>query len=225
MVKNMIELINISKTIKDGSANRDILGNVNLIINDGDYITIKGESGSGKSTLLNIMSLLLKPTTGTVKINGHEAYFGKEEQLSQLRGENMGLVFQNPNLISCLNAMDNIILASRSKHPHDSKERAKELLESVGMKDKMRSSIKSLSGGEAQRIAIVRAMINSPNILLCDEPTGALDKENTDKVISLIENVYEKNGCSLVIVTHDEKIWQRGKRRIILERGLINEIC
>lgn len=221
----MIELINVSKTIKDGSENREILGNLNLVINKGDYITIKGESGSGKSTLLNIMSLLLKPTTGVVKINGEEANFNKEEALCKLRGDNMGLVFQNPNLISCLNAIDNILLASNSKKSRDLKDRAKNLLEIVGMKDKSHAKVRTLSGGEAQRISIVRAMINSPDILLCDEPTGALDNDNSLKVISLIEDLYKKNNCSLVIVTHDDKIWKRGKRKIILERGMINEIC
>lgn len=221
----MLELINISKIIKDGSETREILANLNLVIKDGDYITIKGESGSGKSTLLSIMSLLLKPTTGKVIINGKEADYHKEESLTQQRGENMGLVFQSPNLISCLNVMDNIMLASNKKKIHNAEERARKLLESMGLKNKSRAAVRSLSGGEAQRVAIVRAMINAPSILLCDEPTGALDNDNSFKVISLIEEVHEKSNCSLVIVTHDDKIWQRGQRHIILERGLIDEVC
>lgn len=222
----MLEAKNISMDFKDGKNIRHILTNLSITIKNGDYITIMGESGSGKSTLLNILSLLLKPTSGQIKINGEPVNFSKEKNLVNLRGKQMGLVFQNPNLISCMNPVENLKLAMlyNKKKEKEKDKLAKELLDKVGLSDKYYAKIKSLSGGEAQRVSLVRALVNNPNILFCDEPTGALDHDNSENVINILENICKEKNCSLVIVTHDANIWKRGTRKMKLEGGQIYEV-
>lgn len=138
----------------------------------------------------------------------------------------MGLVFQNPNLISCMNPVENLKLAMlyNKKKEKEKDKLAKELLDKVGLSDKYYAKIKSLSGGEAQRVSLVRALVNNPNILFCDEPTGALDHDNSENVINILENICKEKNCSLVIVTHDANIWKRGTRKMKLEGGQIYEV-
>ena len=222
----MIELVNICKNFKDGNEVVKVLQGINMTINDGDYITIKGASGCGKSTLLNIISLLLAPSSGSIKINDAQVDFKNEKFLVQQRGLNMGLVFQSPNLINCLTPVENILLGCRTKGESagERKKRAKSLLDEVGLASKYNVNVKTLSGGEAQRVAIARALINKPQIIICDEPTGALDADNTEHILSLLEKMHEKEKCSLIVVTHDNSIWERGNKRLILEGGKIHAV-
>ncbi len=216
----MIKIVDIHKTFNDGVGENRILQGINLTIDENEFITIMGPSGCGKSTLLNIIALLTEPSSGDVYFDNKLINFKKEKELEILRRNKIGLIFQNANLISCLTPLENILLAMNS---HDSRRVKKnavlELLDMVGIADKYRCNIKSLSGGEAQRVAIVRALVNHPQVLVCDEPTGALDMENGKKVIELLMETRKKTNCSLVIVTHDKAIGELGERKIVLNGG------
>lgn len=220
----MIELKNISKSYKDGEKVNNVLKNINLVINNNDFITIRGQSGGGKSTLLNIISLLTKPTTGSIYFNGKKVDLNNEKEVERIRRENIGLVFQSANLISCLNSLDNILLPAYSEDRKAIKEKAINLMTRVGLKEKCKSKVKALSGGEAQRVSIVRALINKPKILLCDEPTGALDQGTGRKVIDLLKEIYKEERCTLIIVTHDEKIADLGERKFVVQGGMLIEM-
>lgn len=216
----MIKLTNIEKTFIDGKEEHKILKGIDLSIADNEFITIMGASGSGKSTLLNIIALLLRPSAGEVFLDDVKVNFKKEKELERLRSDKIGLVFQNANLISCLNPLENILLAMNSdKSYRGKKNEVLELMEIVGVADKYKCNINTLSGGEAQRVSIVRALVNKPSVLLCDEPTGALDKENSEIVLRLLRKTQEVSKCSLVIVTHDTSIGELGERKVVLNGG------
>lgn len=220
----MVELEGVSKTYKDGEKTNTVLKNVNIVIKDNDFITIKGPSGGGKSTLLNIISLLTKPTTGSIYFDGKKVNLDSEKEVEKVRRENIGLVFQSANLISCLNSIDNILLPACGNERKSTKAKAMQLLDRVGLKEKCNAKVKALSGGEAQRVSIVRALINSPKIILCDEPTGALDQETGKKVIDLLKEIYKEEKCTLIIVTHDEKIAALGERKFVVQGGMLIEM-
>lgn len=219
----MIELRGICKEFKYGDTTQSVLNGVNLDISAGDFITIMGRSGSGKTTLLNHLALLSEPSRGKIIFNNKEINFKKELEINNIRKNHYGLIFQNANLISCLNPLENILIAS-DKNDGKIKEKAIELLNEVGLASKIKCDIKALSGGEAQRVAIVRALINEPDIILCDEPTGALDEKNSKNIIDLLLNIKKKRNCSLIIVTHDNSIGELGERRLIIEEGKVNEL-
>lgn len=205
--------------------NTSILKDVNLTINKGDFITIMGPSGGGKSTLLYILSTLDSPTSGEVYFDKNAINFKNEKKLENLRRQNIGLVFQNSNLITCLTPIENLLLAVDGNESIKKKiSKCEMLLEKVGLKDKRDSKVSSLSGGEAQRVSIVRAIVNNPKIILCDEPTGSLDSTNRNNIISLLLKVRQVLGCSIVMVTHDKKLGNLGDRRFFLEDGVLNEL-
>jgi ABC-type lipoprotein export system ATPase subunit len=221
----MIELVEVQQIYQDGLSKNHILHNINLHIAKDDFVTIMGPSGCGKSTLLNILSLLTRPTKGEVIFHDKSIRYHKEKELENLRKNNIGLVFQNANLISCLSPLENLMLALHSKDRYlTRKKRAMELLDQVGLSDKYNTSTKALSGGEAQRVSIVRALINEPELLLCDEPTGALDANNADNVIQLLTRLQKEKHCALIIVTHDQNIGKLGDRQIRLKGGRIDEM-
>lgn len=213
------------KSIQKSYANENILNDINLTINDGDFATIMGPSGGGKSTLLSILSLLENPTAGKVYLDNKEINFKNEKKLETLRRENIGLIFQNSNLISSLTPLENLLLAINSNESMRKKVlKCQNLLKAVNLLDKKNAKISSLSGGEAQRVSIVRAVVNNPKIILCDEPTGALDSKNRDKVIKLLLETQKMLSCSLVIVTHDKTLGVLGHRQFFLEDGVLNEL-
>lgn len=213
------------KSIQKSYANENILNDINLTINDGDFATIMGPSGGGKSTLLSILSLLENPTAGKVYLDNKEINFKNEKKLETLRRENIGLIFQNSNLISSLTPLENLLLAINSNESIRKKVlKCESLLKAVNLLDKKSAKISSLSGGEAQRVSIVRAVVNNPKIILCDEPTGALDSKNRDKVIKLLLETQKMLSCSLVIVTHDKTLGALGHRQFFLEDGVLNEL-
>ena len=216
----MIELKNISQSFQDGKNIRTVLNDINFTIEDSDFITIMGESGSGKSTLLNISSLLLKPTNGEVYLNGELVNFKKKNDIEKKRQQNIGMVFQTPNLIPSLNVMENInLVVKKNTENYVRQEDIKEYLRVVGLGNRMKDDVKTLSGGEAQRVAIIRALINKPKILFCDEPTGSLDEETGQNIMDVLTNLHNDFGCSLVIVTHDKSIGRLGDKQYLLDKG------
>lgn len=216
----MIELKNISQSFQDGKNIRTVLNDINFTIEDSDFITIMGESGSGKSTLLNISSLLLKPTNGEVYLNGELVNFKKKNDVEKKRQQNIGMVFQTPNLIPSLNVMENInLVVKKNTENYVRQEDIKEYLRVVGLGNRMKDDVKTLSGGEAQRVAIIRALINKPKILFCDEPTGSLDEETGQNIMDVLTNLHNDFGCSLVIVTHDKSIGRLGDKQYLLDKG------
>ncbi|KGE19787.1 ABC transporter ATP-binding protein [Paenibacillus wynnii] len=218
----MIRIMDLHKTFVDGEGENRILQGINLTIHDHEFTTIMGPSGCGKSTLLNIAALLTEPTSGSVYFDDQLVNFKKEKSLEQLRRNKIGLIFQNANLINCLTVLENVILPMNSGLSNKvKKSTALELLDMVGISNKSKNNVKSLSGGEAQRVAIVRALVNNPKVLLCDEPTGALDSDNSSKVMELLLETRKRTQCALVIVTHDKEIGNLGERKIVLRGGEI----
>ncbi len=221
----LIEMKNIEKSFKQGTNIQEVLKGINLKVNDTDFITIMGPSGGGKSTLLYTLALLCEPSAGEVLLENKIIDFNDIDEIENLRRQNIGLIFQNPNLISCLTALENIIIAMASNDSYKIKQnKAENLLKKVGLYNKRNLLATALSGGEAQRVAIVRALINDPKLILCDEPTGALDSENGKKIISLLMDIKNEHNCAIVIVTHDKNIGNLGKRKLFLKDGVINEV-
>ena len=221
----MITIRNLCKEFKGVSGSFKVIKNINFHIGDDDFITIMGPSGGGKSTLLQIIGGLTAPTDGEINYNGDILDYKNDKVLNKYRRENIGFIFQNPNLISSLSPAENLIIAMNSNESYKEKEkRAKSLLESVGLAKRYNANVSSLSGGEAQRVAIVRALVNNPKIILCDEPTGALDSENSNNVLNILMNIKKEKKCALIIVTHDNNIAKLGERQIFLKDGEINEM-
>ena len=212
---------NLTKSYEKGSIKA--LDGVNLVIERGDFVSIIGPSGSGKSTLLNMLGGLDKPTSGTVIIDGVD--ITKEKDLSELRSDKVGFIFQLHNLIPNLNALDNveIPLIGTGMKEKEMKQRAKYLLEAVGLGDRMKQKPNKLSGGQRQRIAIARALVNNPSIILADEPTGSLDTKTGARILDLLRNIQENNNVTLIIVTHDPEVAAMANRTIKIRDGRIIE--
>lgn len=212
---------NLTKSYEKGSIKA--LDGVNLVIERGDFVSIIGPSGSGKSTLLNMLGGLDKPTSGTVIIDGVD--ITKEKDLSELRSAKVGFIFQLHNLIPNLNALDNveIPLIGTGMKEKEMKQRAKYLLEAVGLGDRMKQKPNKLSGGQRQRIAIARALVNNPSIILADEPTGSLDTKTGARILDLLRNIQENNNVTLIIVTHDPEVAAMANRTIKIRDGRIIE--
>lgn len=221
----MIRLKDVNKNYMRENVEQQILKNINITIKEEEFITIMGPSGGGKSTLLYILSLLETLSSGEIYFDGELVSERKEKEIELLRHKNIGLIFQNPNLIASLTPLENLLLAMDGKHSKKEKiKKCEALLKEVGLLDKKNAKVNSLSGGEAQRVAIVRALVNNPRFILCDEPTGALDTENGKRVIELLLKAKAERGCCLAIVTHDERIGALGDRRFFLEDGVLNEL-
>ena len=218
----MILLKNVWKIYKLGKHKIYALKNINLRINKGEYISIMGPSGSGKTTLLNIIGCLDKPTRGEVFFNNVKVSDLNENELTKLRRERIGFVFQQFYLIPRLTALENVMLPMwfKGEDVKRMKERARKLLEIVGLKGKENHKPNELSGGEQQRVAIARALANNPDIILADEPTGNLDTKTGIEIIKLFEKL-NKMGKTIVIVTHNPEIGRRAKRKIYLKDGMI----
>ena len=217
----VVETINLTKTYMLGKVPVDALRGVNLKVEKGDFLAILGPSGSGKSTMLNLIGALDKPTSGALKISGVEVSSLSDNQLAELRSK-VGFVFQFFNLIPRLTARDNVELAmsiagiSKSER----KRHAEQLLETVGLKDRMSHKPAELSGGQQQRVAIARALANSPSFLLMDEPTGNVDSKTAREVIAIIKALNEK-GVTIIMVTHDQHLAEEAKRTVQMFDGAI----
>ena len=201
----MITLTSLSKIYRTDEIETVALENVNLTVDRGEFLSIMGPSGCGKSTLLNIMGLLDAPTTGTVEINGTHTEGMKDKQLAAFRNKTLGFVFQSFHLINSLNVMDNVELPLlyRRISSGERKRLAKEVLEKVGLSHRMNHFPTQLSGGQCQRVAVARAIIGNPEIILADEPTGNLDSKNGAEVMQLLTEL-NREGTTIVMVTHSK---------------------
>jgi putative ABC transport system ATP-binding protein len=212
------------KTYKLGGSTIGALQGINVEVEHGEYLAVTGPSGSGKSTFMNLVGALDRPTSGSLKVEGHELHKFRPDRLAQYRNETVGFVFQTFNLLARTSALDNValpLLYSRKGHAH-AREKARACLERVGLADRARHQPSELSGGQQQRVAIARALVNDPHILLADEPTGALDSRTTDEIIGLFEALNE-TGITVIIVTHELDIAKRARRRITFHDGQIVE--
>ncbi|WP_374723373.1 ABC transporter ATP-binding protein [Calidifontibacillus erzurumensis] len=203
----------------------EILHGINFSLTEGEFVSIIGYSGSGKSTLLNILGALDTPTSGEVLFKGQE--YGKmtEDKLAEFRNQNIGFIFQFHHLLPEFTALENVLIPTWIKMGNASKKyenRAKELLELVGLKDYINHKSTNLSGGQQQRVAIARALINDPAILLGDEPTGNLDTETTAQVYELFRDINKEFGTTILIVTHNDQIAEKSDRVIEMKDGNIS---
>lgn len=220
----MVKVKNISKSIKNGKLSIEILKNINLEINTGEILSVMGPSGCGKSTLLGIIGGIDKPDIGKVLIGDTDLYVLKNEALDKFRNENIGIIFQNNCLVEELSLIENIELPSifsEKKEDFDSK--IAELIELLGLKGKEKLYPYQLSGGEKQRTAIARALINTPKILIADEPTGALDSSNSNNILHLFRELVDKFSISIIISTHDYHVAEVSDRQIKMLDGELYE--
>lgn len=217
----MIAVAGLRKSIRNGPRTVDILKGLDFTISKGEFVAIMGASGSGKSTLLGLLAGLDTPTAGNVHLNGTAISYLPEDKLAQVRGRTVGFVFQSYQLIPTLTALENVLLPHELNAVGDGLPRARELLTSVGLADRMHHYPVQLSGGEQQRVALARAFILRPPIVLADEPTGNLDTTNGAQVLKLLLDLNRSEGTTLVLVTHDPMLAQYAGRRIVLRDGLI----
>lgn len=223
----VVEIRHISKHFGEGATRVDALRDVSIDIFPGTVIGLRGPSGSGKSTLLNVIGCIVEPNSGSLKLNGELVYDGKwlRSDLRGLRLEKIGFIFQAHNLLPFLNAWENVavarILAGAS--PAQAKERALQLLTYLGIDRRKDAMPGELSGGEAQRVAIARALANDPRIVLADEPTAALDSQRAGTVMDLLRKVATERKTAVIVVTHDEKIFDRFDRIYSLRDGAVED--
>ena len=220
----MIHLKNVGRIYEGDTYRIAALENINLNVNEGEFISIMGRSGSGKTTLLNLIGFLDTPTDGQYSFDGKDVSNITVSKLWKYRRKNIGFVFQNFALIDTNTVYENVILPLQAvSMPHRQlKERAYEMLERVGISDLKNKYPSQISGGQKQRTAIARALANDPRIILADEPTGALDTETGDAIIELFRDINQK-GKTIIIVTHDDKVAEKTRRRVRLEKGQIVE--
>ncbi len=217
----MIRIQNLSQSLYGGGHEVKILNNVTLEISSGQFIAITGPSGSGKSTLLGLMAGLDSPTQGSIVLDGHDLTKMNENSLARLRGNKIGIIFQSFYLIPTLTALENVSIPHELNGGNQSEEEAKKLLASLNLTHRLNHYPDQLSGGEQQRLAVARAFINSPKIILADEPTGNLDSQNSRNIMNILEELHSKHNVTLVLVTHDRDIASRAQRIIQLRDGRI----
>ena len=199
------------------------LDNVSLNVDEGEWVAIIGPSGSGKSTMMNIIGCMDKPSLGTVILDGKDISKESDKNLTALRRDKIGLIFQQFHLVNYLNALENVMVAQYYHSMPDQKE-AMEALERVGLPDRAKLLPSQLSGGEQQRVCIARALINHPEIILADEPTGNLDEANENIVLDIFQQLH-REGTTLIVVTHDPEVAEVAQRTIVLEHGkLVKEV-
>ncbi|WP_353855931.1 ABC transporter ATP-binding protein [Bacillus sp. Bos-x628] len=220
----MIQLSNVTKSYQVAQETFDVLSEINLVIAKGEYVSIMGPSGSGKSTLMNIIGCLDRPTSGQYRFQGRELSIAKDQELAVIRNQSIGFVFQQFHLLPRLNARRNVELPMiySGISQRERKERAESALEKVGLTDRMNHMPNELSGGQKQRVAIARAIVNEPQLILADEPTGALDSKTS---FSIMEQFTQLNmeGTTVVLVTHEEEIAAFTHRTIIVKDGRLVE--
>ena len=225
----IIKLENVNKQFGDKNNLQNILNNISITVTKGEMISIMGPSGSGKTTLMNIMGLLDKKTSGKYWLDGEEVSNLKDSQISKIRNRKIGFVFQNFNLIKELTAIENVKMNLMISNIHNKKEKIKQkemnlkcnrVLEDMGLKEHINKKPGQLSGGQQQRVAIARALVNNPDIILADEPTGALDSKTGEEVMECFLKLKEQ-GKTIIIVTHDEKVGSMCQRIIRLKDGNI----
>ena len=220
----MLDLKNITKVYDMGSVKIEVLKKITFKVNEGEFLSIMGPSGSGKSTLMNMIGCLDVPTAGEYYLDGKEISTYNERQLSKIRNEKIGFIFQKFNLITKLTAYENVELPLiyRGMNHRERKERTLEALEKVGLTDRINHKPTELSGGQQQRVAIARALAGSPPVLLADEPTGNLDSKSGQDIMNLIKNL-NNEGKTIVLITHDSEVAKEAQKTITIKDGLLLE--
>ena len=219
----LIDLSGINKSYRKGDQDLQVLKNINLQVEEGEFLAIMGPSGSGKSTLMNIIGMLDRPSSGTYHLDGKEVARLGEKKSAKVRNQEIGFVFQQFFLLSKLNALQNVELpliyagVSQSKR----KALAEQYLEKVELETRMHHLPSELSGGQKQRVAIARALVNRPSIILADEPTGALDTKTGEQIMELLTEL-NKEGKTIIMVTHEPEIAAYAKRQIVIRDGVIS---
>jgi putative ABC transport system ATP-binding protein len=219
----VIEVRNVKRWIQNGSRRVDILKGISLSIPAGQFVAIVGASGSGKSTLLGLLAGLDTPSEGEIWLDGTPIHNLAETELATVRGRKIGFVFQSYQLISTLTALENVLLPFELNVQGNGLGKARELLQAVGLGERMDHYPVQLSGGEQQRVALARAFVVNPPIVMADEPTGNLDSANGRLVLDLLLERHAHAGATLVLVTHDSEIASRADRKIVLKDGMIIE--
>lgn len=219
----LLELRHIYKSYNTTGTKFNALQDISLTINKGEFVSITGPSGSGKSTLMHIIGLLDTPTTGQVILNGKDISKLKEHQLAQLRNVTLGFVFQQFNLLPKTSALENVMLPLLYSNVPATKRQslALELLQKVGLGDKLKNTPAQLSGGQQQRVAIARALVNNPHIVLADEPTGNLDSKSGREIMDFLHQLHDE-GRTIVFVTHDPELAAEAKRTIVIKDGKLS---
>mgnify|MGYP004455457063 CR=1 FL=1 len=222
MSEPVIRMEQIIKRYYIGQPNElQILNGIDLTVEKGEFVSIVGESGSGKSTLMNIIGVLDRQTEGRYFLEGRDVNMMRDEERSAIRNRRIGFVFQNFNLLPRANALKNVMvpLMYSEEHIKNQKEKAMEMLEMVGMQERALHRPNELSGGQKQRVAIARAMINDPAIILADEPTGALDSKTSHMVMDLFHELHEKQGKTIVLITHSQELAAETQRIVTIRDG------
>lgn len=224
MNQTVIDIQGITKTYVNGKLSVPVLHGIDLVVNKGEFVSIMGPSGSGKSTFMNILGCLDRPTTGSYRLNGDEVATLSDDELAYVRNKQIGFVFQSFNLLTKLTALENVALpmiyAGVNKKMRI--ERASQLLQSVGLDERMDHLPSELSGGQRQRVAIARALANNPAIIMADEPTGNLDSKSTIDFMNIFRGLHDE-GRTILLVTHEPDIATYASRNVVLKDGIIVE--
>ncbi|MBM3789628.1 MAG: ABC transporter ATP-binding protein [Acidobacteria bacterium] len=220
----MIELIDIQKTYRNGAAATPVLMGVSFRVEEGECVAIMGASGSGKTTLMNIVGCLDTPSSGTYLLDGTNVFENDDNTVSAIRNRKIGFVFQQFHLLERTSALDNVLLplVYADKYPADAPQRARAMLEAVGLGDRVHYRPGQLSGGQQQRVAIARALVTRPSLILADEPTGNLDRRSGLEVIDILQKL-NREGRTIVLITHDQNIAEHARRILTLSDGRIVE--
>ena len=217
----IVEALEISKTYTIGEREIRVLEDVSLAVSAGEFLVVEGSSGSGKSTLLSLLSGLDKPSSGRVFLEKRDITDTSEDDLAPLRNESIGFVFQSFHLVPSLTALENVMFPAELRHDPQALAKAGDLLQRVGMQKRSMNYPHQLSGGEMQRVAMCRAVINDPKIIFADEPTGNLDSENGQAVLDLLLEFHKERRTTLILVTHSIDIAKMADRVIVLKDGRI----
>jgi putative ABC transport system ATP-binding protein len=219
----MYQLIDVTKLYAKGRRTVPAVRDLSLVIGDGEWLAVQGRTGHGKSTLLNLLGGLDRPTSGTIEFGGKNLARLREDQVNRVRATSIGFIFQTFNLIPTLSAAENVeaALIPLRARARERRRRVAAALDSVGLGDRSRHLPGEMSGGQQQRVAIARALVKEPKVLLADEPTGNLDEDTRDEIISLLESLWRERGLTLVLVTHDTAIAQRAQRVGVMSKGCL----
>jgi len=220
-MSELFKVDSLTKEYRSGQETIQALNNVSVSLNSGDYLAIVGPSGAGKSTLLHSLGGLDSPTVGQVLFKGRNIYKIKDKELSIWRNKHIGFVFQFYHLIDELNVLENITLAQHLNKRKYSLKTIEDLLEYLGIEDRKRAFPSQLSGGQKQRVAFARALVNDPEVILCDEPTGNLDKESQGKIIALLDKLNKEKNKTIVLVTHNLELAKCAKESLFIKDGCI----
>lgn len=220
MSKSVIKISNLTKTYQTGAGGTTVLFDLNLNINEGEFVAIMGPSGSGKSTLMHILGALDQPTTGKYYLDGKDVSLMTDDQLAEIRNSKIGFVFQAYNLLARTSALENVVLPMdfAGIYDHSRKEKAKKLLDLVGLSNRLDHAPNQLSGGQQQRVAIARALIMNPSLILADEPTGNISSNQAEEIMGIFEQLNDQ-GHTIVVITHEPDIANHAKRIITLKDG------